>query len=102
MAGAVAVAPEARSAGQIARTAGGLEGRIVVAYCSIGLRSSRLLVRVGQALREQGATGVYNLGGGVFRWRNERRPLVGPGGPTRAIHPHSVLWRQFLAGDPDL
>jgi rhodanese-related sulfurtransferase len=93
---AVQVAPDQRSANEVARLAGGLNGKIVVAYCSIGLRSSRVLLRIGQAMKEQGATNLYNLKGGIFRWRNERRPLVAQGGRTQAIHPYNVLWRQFL------
>lgn len=98
--GAVHVAPETRRAGDVAAAAGDLEGKIVVAYCSIGLRSSRLIVRIGQALKEKGAAELHNLAGGVFRWRNEGRPLVGPAGATHTIHPYNTLWRQFLVEAP--
>jgi rhodanese-related sulfurtransferase len=99
--GAVHVDPAARSAAEVARRVGGLEGKVVIAYCAIGLRSARLLVRIGQALKEQGASELYNLEGGVFRWRNEQRRLVDEaGGDTRRIHPYSTLWRQFLVDPP--
>lgn len=98
--GAVHVAPETRRAGDVVAAAGDLDGKIVVAYCSIGLRSSRLIVRIGQALKEKGAAELHNLAGGVFRWRNEGRPLVGPAGPTTSIHPYNALWRQFLVAAP--
>ena len=100
LAGAVQVAPDTRSAAEIVKLTGDLNGKSVVAYCSICRRSSRLLVRIGQALRESGASELYNLAGGRFRWRNEQLPLVGPDGPTCAIHPNNVLWRQFLIDDP--
>jgi rhodanese-related sulfurtransferase len=98
--GAVHVAPETRRAADVVAAAGDLQGKIVVAYCPIGLRSSRLIVRIGQALKDKGAAELHNLAGGVFRWRNEGRPLVGPGGPTHTIHPYNTLWRQFLVEAP--
>lgn len=100
MAGAIRVDPDARRTSEIVRLAGPLDGKIVVAYCSIGLRSSRLLVRLNQALREKGAVELANLSGGLFRWRNEQRPLVNATGQTAAIHPNNALWRQFLVDDP--
>jgi rhodanese-related sulfurtransferase len=99
--GAIHVPPDSRSAAEIAVRAGGLDGKIVVAYCSIGLRSARLLVRIGQGLKERGATELHNLQGGAFRWRNERRDLVKGNAPTRDIHQYNVLWRQFLVEPPE-
>ena len=84
--GAIWIDPASRGAAHVAALAGGLDDAIVVAYCSIGLRSSRLLVRIGQGLKEKGARELHNLEGGIFRWRNEGRPLVGPDGVTRAVH----------------
>jgi rhodanese-related sulfurtransferase len=98
--GAVRVSPEARGTAELVAAVGSLEGKVVVFYCSIGLRSSRLMVRIGQALREKGAAQLYNLSGGIFRWRNEHRPLVAEGSPTNAIHAYNPLWRQFLIDDP--
>ena len=98
--GAIRIDPESRSAGEVAQLAGDLTDKIVIAYCAIGLRSSQLIVRIGQALKEKGPRELHNLEGGAFRWRNERRGLVGPDGQTRAIHPYSLLWRQFLLDDP--
>jgi rhodanese-related sulfurtransferase len=102
LAGAVQVDPDARSTHAIvAAAAGNLSGKTLIAYCSIGLRSARLLTRINGSLRDRGAVELLNLSGGLFRWRNERRPLVTPSGaPTTAIHPYSTLWRQFLLDDP--
>jgi rhodanese-related sulfurtransferase len=101
LAGAVQADPEARSTHAIVAAAGDLSGKTLVAYCSIGLRSARLLTRISGSLRDRGAVELLNLSGGLFRWRNERRPLVTPDGkPTIAIHPYSTLWRQFLLDDP--
>ena len=75
---------------------GDIRGKSVVFYCAIGLRSSRLAVRLGKDLAMRGAGGVYNLSGGLFRWHNEERPLVNAGGETRFIHPYRRFWRRYL------
>ncbi len=98
--GAIRVDPLAKNTIGIIAVVGSLEGKVVVAYCSIGLRSSRLLVRIGQALKDKGATGLHNMRGGVFQWRNEKRPLIVNSVPTLRIHPYSMGWRQYLADDP--
>ena len=99
LSGALRVPPEARRTSEIEGLEGSLHRKIVVAYCAIGLRSSRLLVRIGQSLRDRGAVELHNLEGGLFRWRNEERPLMGPNGPTVAIHGYNPLWRQLLRDD---
>ncbi len=68
-----------------------LKGKKVVVYCAVGARSSGLVRRIDATAREAGAVGVYNLGGGIFRWHNEKRPLQGPSGATDEVHPFS--WR---------
>jgi rhodanese-related sulfurtransferase len=98
--GAIWVDPGAKSTAGIVAAAGSLEGKTVVAYCSIGLRSARLLVRLGQALQDRGAVAHFNLRGGVFQWRNEQRQLVAGTLPTQRIHPYSVSWQHFLSQAP--
>lgn len=98
--GAIRIDPSAKSTSGIVSAVGSLEGKTIVAYCSIGLRSSRLLVRIGQAMTDRGAVQLYNLRGGVFQWRNEQRPLSAGPAPTRRIHPYSVGWRQYLSDEP--
>jgi len=65
-----------------------LKGKKVVIYCAVGARSSNLASRIRDIAKEAGATGIYNLEGGIFRWHNEGRPLVGPKGKTDEIHPY--------------
>lgn len=82
------------------------KGKRLVFYCSVGVRSSRLAGRVQDALMERGASGVYNLAGGLFRWHNEGRALVDETGPTPLIHPYDAHWgglierRQLTATSP--
>jgi rhodanese-related sulfurtransferase len=67
-----------------------LKGRKVVVYCAVGGRSSTLASRIDTVARSAGADGVYSLQGGIFRWHNENRPLLGPGGATDEVHPFSA------------
>lgn len=71
-------------------------GKTVVFYCSVGVRSSRLAAAVQDALKEQGARGVFNLDGGIFAWHNEGRALVNAQGPTRFVHSFDSRWGKLI------
>lgn len=73
-----------------------LPGAVVVMYCSVGVRSSRLAERVQVTLAERGANVVANLRGGIFRWHGERRSLVDERGATDAIHGYDANWTRLL------
>ena len=73
-----------------------VQGKTVVFYCSVGVRSSRLARRVQQGLKSAGANVVYNLIGGVFRWHNDDRPLVNDSGGTSKVHGFDKYWRLLL------
>lgn len=75
---------------------GALSGQTIVIYCSVGVRSSKLAERIAEVAAEAGATAVYNLEGGAFRWHNEGRPLVNANGPTRQIHPYDSAWGRYI------
>ena len=69
----------------------------IVAYCSVGYRSSRLVRR----LEAEGFADVVNLQGSIFRWANEGRPLVtkavdGESVATRSVHPYDRTWGRLL------
>lgn len=64
----------------------------IVAYCSVGFRSSDLAKR----LQEKGFTRVYNLEGSIFQWANEGRPIYQKGEETDKVHPFGGLWKQLL------
>ena len=59
----------------------------VVAYCSIGWRSSKWV----EELRDQGVDAM-NLEGSIFQWAAEDRPMVRGDEPTSVVHPYSRLW----------
>jgi rhodanese-related sulfurtransferase len=95
--------PAEQAAGRIsgarglgAATVADSEGRTVVAYCAVGLRSARWVIESEAQARAAGARGICNLSGGVFRWVNEGRGLVAAGGGAGAAHPYGWPWRKFL------
>ncbi len=67
----------------------------IVAYCSVGYRSSRLAERLRAAGYE-----VSNLDGSIFAWANEGRRLVRTEGseeiPTDRVHPYDHEWGKLL------
>lgn len=65
---------------------------IIVAYCSVGYRSSRL----AQQLQALGYNQVWNLEGSIFQWANEGRPLIHQEQPTQQVHPYSQNWQWLL------
>ncbi len=64
----------------------------VVVYCSVGYRSAAVI----ETLTKQGASNLYNLEGGVFRWANEGRPIYRDGEPSTKVHPFARGWGRFL------
>ncbi|MCY3598492.1 MAG: rhodanese-like domain-containing protein [Gemmatimonadetes bacterium] len=61
--------------------------RTVVAYCTIGHRSSEYAKRQN----EQGRR-VLNLRGSLLAWTHAGAPLVGPDGPTHRLHVYGETW----------
>ena len=59
----------------------------VVAYCTIGYRSSEYAERLAAEGHE-----VANLRGSILAWAHARGPLVGPDGPTRRLHVFGPAW----------
>ncbi|NJL45165.1 MAG: rhodanese-like domain-containing protein [Leptolyngbyaceae cyanobacterium SM2_3_12] len=64
----------------------------MVAYCSVGYRSARLV----EQLQAQGFTQVHNLEGSLFQWVNEGRPVVREGQPVAVVHPYNSVWGLLL------
>lgn len=68
------------------------EGRAVVAYCTVGARSSSY----ARKMAERGVN-VLNLEGGVLAWTHAGGDFVGAAGPTRRVHVAGRRWN--LAAD---
>lgn len=67
----------------------------IVAYCSVGYRSSELATR----LQAAGFTHVMNLEGSIFRWANEGRAVYRSGQPVSEVHPYNAAWGRLLKDD---
>lgn len=94
--GAIRIDPDASEAEILAAVSDQAAGRDVVVYCSVGVRSARVIQRAGGALKDIGATGVYNLRGGIFHWHNRSLPLSNVHGSVDVVHPYSSFWQRYL------
>lgn len=94
--GALPVDPDITTEEFVARFGDEAEGRDVVIYCSVGVRSSKLALRVRDAIMARGARRIANLAGGIFALHNARRTLVDRLGETEWVHPYSWWWSRYL------
>jgi len=87
--GAIRVEPSAKAAAVTPLVSAGTP---VVAYCSVGYRSSALAER----LRKAGVLAVYNLEGSIFQWANEGGPLEAGGRSAVTVHPYNKTYGKLL------
>lgn len=69
-----------------------LPGVVIVAYCSVGLRSAEYV----RKLQNEGVKNVYNLRGSIFMWANRGLALDSPKGTVDEVHPFSPRWGKLL------
>lgn len=67
--------------------------REILAYCSVGLRSSALAER----LRARGFKRTANLEGGIFAWANAGQPTYRGTERMDQVHPFDERWSTLLA-----
>ena len=65
---------------------------LVVVYCSVGYRSSRL----AEKLADAGYENVYNLEGSIFQWVNEGRAVYRGSQRVKQVHPYDDHWGKLL------
>ncbi|GAB5520693.1 MAG: rhodanese-like domain-containing protein [Rhodothermales bacterium] len=65
---------------------------LIVAYCSVGYRSSAFADR----LREAGFSNVHNLEGSIFAWANAGYPVVRDTLAIEVVHPYNKRWGLLL------
>jgi rhodanese-related sulfurtransferase len=97
--GAIRVEPGISATTFMARHGADLAGKTVLLYCSVGVRSSALAQRIDGAVRAAGATGAFNLRGGVFSWHNTGRHLVDASGGTEKVHGYDRTWSRYVDFD---
>jgi rhodanese-related sulfurtransferase len=64
----------------------------IVAYCSVGYRSSAYCAR----LMKDGFTNVHDLKGSIFQWANAGLPVYRHGTIAHHVHPYDRHWGQLL------
>ena len=64
----------------------------IVAYCSVGYRSSAYCAR----LMKDGFTDVHDLRGSIFQWANAGFPVYRDGKIAHHVHPYDRHWGQLL------
>ena len=69
-----------------------LVDKILIFYCSVGVRSSRLAEQLIVYESEIKQSSIYNLKNGIFGWHNESRPLFQQSELTDYIHPYNRVW----------
>ena len=69
--------------------------RSCVVYCSVGIRSAKLVRLLSQA----GVKNACNLTGSIFRWTNEGRQVFRGNQSVETVHPFDSKWGQLLNRD---
>jgi len=71
---------------------GRADGTDVFVYCSVGVRSARLVAK----LQAAGVKQVVNLKGSIFEWANRGLPVYRDGEPAAGVHPFNRKWGKLL------
>lgn len=83
----VSTIPGAISRREFEARIGEFADRRIVAYCTIGARSSRFARQMSELGIE-----VANLGGSILAWTHEGGSLVSEGQETRRLHVYGPTW----------
>jgi len=68
---------------------------LIVVYCSVGERSSRV---AAEALAQQPDLAIANLRGGIFSWVVAELPVVAANGTAvTRVHPYDAHWGRLLS-----
>jgi len=73
-----------------------IEGKDLLFYCSVGMRSSAMAARVQSSWQDAGSRQIYNLEGGIFGWHNDQRTLFDAAGKTDYVHPFNAYWGRMI------
>ena len=66
-----------------------IQGKKLVFYCAVGMRSSRLANRIEKGFKDAPVAQVYSLKNGIFGWHNNQHELVNASSATEFVHPYS-------------
>jgi rhodanese-related sulfurtransferase len=68
----------------------------VVAYCSVGWRSSAFIRELKQKFPFTAKVSLYNLKGSIFKWSEQGYALENARGRTELVHGYAQPWVQLL------
>ncbi|MBC8051123.1 MAG: rhodanese-like domain-containing protein [Chitinophagales bacterium] len=97
IAGAMHLPPNTTQEAFIAEHGSRVNGKIVVFYCAVGVRSSIMHNRMEDGMALLAPTATYNMRGGIFRWFSEGLPVMSNSGPANSVHPYDDAWGKLLA-----
>ncbi|MEO1207218.1 MAG: rhodanese-like domain-containing protein [Pseudomonadota bacterium] len=96
--GAIRVAPDVSAEEFVARYGDVLAMGTAVFYCSVGVRSAKLIEKLRATEAVPRGQDLLNLEGGIFRWHNENRSLVNSGGQAvDRVHRFDRYWGRMIA-----
>ncbi len=93
---AIHVSPDTSTDSFMDRFGPDIVDKNLIFYCSVGYRSSIYLEKTETKTLLAGASNVYNLKGGVFRWYSKGLPVFKGEKETHAIHPYNRFWEAAL------
>jgi rhodanese-related sulfurtransferase len=73
-----------------------LKNKVAVFHCSVGQRSSRMLLKLKKQLPTAGVNQAYNLEGGAFKWSNDKIDFVRKDKTTKDVHPYNAYWGRLV------
>ena len=77
------------------------ENYAVVAYCSVGYRSSAFVDKMQRYIadtQDNKTYNIYNLEGSIFKWANEQRNMVDrSNNVTPFVHPYNIVWGKLVS-----
>ena len=80
-----------------------IEDKVVVFYCSVGVRSSAQASSLEYVLNDAKVAAAYNLKGGLFQWHNESHPVVkDTDTSTEDIHPYDDDWGKLIENEQSI
>ena len=94
--GSIQIAPDMSAQDFIDQYSDALHNKTLIFYCSVGYRSSEFIQRINKQTDLQSVRAMHNLKGGIFRWYNEKHPVINNDGETNALHPSDESWADLI------
>jgi len=94
--GSIQIAPDMSAQDFISQYGNALHNNTLIFYCSVGYRSSEFIQRINKQADQKSVKTMYNLTGGIFRWYNEKHPVINNDGETNALHPSDESWADLI------